>query len=64
LLVYLHRDLKIKKIYKPDQATHIIMTNRASFNSNDKVTCFNKYMGDDLVSVSRNNLVFSVLRKM
>ena len=64
LLVYLHKNLKIKKIYKPDQATHIIMTNRASFNINDKVTCFNKYEGDDLVSVSRNKLVFSVLRKM
>ena len=64
LLVYLHKNLKIKKIYKADQATHIIMTNRASFNINDKVTCFNKYEGDDLVSVSRNKLVFSVLRKM
>ena len=64
LLLHLNKNLKIKKIYTSDQATHIIMTNRASFNINDKVTCFKKHKGEDLVSVSRSKLVFSVLRKM
>ena len=64
LLLHLNKNLKIKKIYTPDQASHIIMTNRASFNINDKVTCFKKHKGEDLVSVSRSKLVFSVLRKM
>ena len=64
LLLHLNKNLKIKKIYTPDQASHIIMTNRASFNINDKVTCFKKHKGKDLVSVSRSKLVFSVLRKM
>ena len=64
LLFYLNKNLNIKQIYPLNQASHIIMTNRASFNINDKVTCFKKYKGEDLVYVSRSKLVFSVLRKI
>jgi len=64
VLFYLNKNLNINKIYTPDQASHIIMTNKTSFNINDKVTCFKKYNGQDLVSVSRSKLVFSVLRKI
>ena len=64
VLFYLNKNLNVNKIYTPDQASHIIMTNKTSFNINDKVTCFKKYNGQDLVSVSRSKLVFSVLRKI
>lgn len=61
---YLYRDLGIKKIYNIEDSTHLIMTNRASFNKNDKTSCFNKYSGKDILKVSRNDLTMSVLRKL
>ena len=64
LLYYLEKNLNIKKIYTLDQATHIIMTNRASFDINTKITCFNKYEGKNSTYVSRGKLVFSVLREI
>jgi hypothetical protein len=63
LKFYLTRYLNISKVYNFDNSTHVIMTNRASFNVNEKITCFNKYPGIDLIAVTRNNLLLSVLRK-
>ena len=47
---------------------YVIMTNRATFkdeetSSRNVKTCFQKYKGEDLVSVKRNGLVLSTLRK-
>jgi hypothetical protein len=64
LLFYLKKYLNISKLYNPNVATHIIMTNRASFDISNKVTCFNQYPGFDLISVSRNQLPFSIFRKL
>ena len=64
LLYYLEKNLNVKKIYTLDQATHIIMTNRASFDINTKITCFNRYEGKNLTYVSRGKLIFSVLREI
>ena len=60
---YLNKDLNVSNIYNLNDSTHILMTNRASFNVNDKTTCFNKHMGVDLVSVTRDQLLLSVLRE-
>ena len=37
------------------------MTNRASFNKNDKRSCFDIYKGKDLFLVKRDNLILSKL---
>ena len=63
LLYYLKKYLNINKIYNYDMSTHIIMTNRASFNVNDKTTCFKKYKGNDLVTITRDDLILSTMRK-
>ena len=54
----------VKKMYRPENADYIIMTNRASFKIDDKETCFTKYPGKNILKVSRNKLIFSVLRKL
>jgi len=54
----------IKKMYRPKNADYIIMTNRASFKIGDKKTCFTKYPGKNILEVSRQKLIFSVLRKL
>lgn len=41
-----------------------IMTNRASFNVKDKRTCFQKYLGDELLSINRSNVKLSKLIKI
>ena len=41
-----------------------IMTNRASFNVKDKRTCFQKYLGDELLSINRGNIKLSKLIKI
>lgn len=62
---YLSKKFK-KKInltnYK--NADLVIMTNRASFNVNDKRTCFQKYSGNELFFVERNNTKLSKLIKI
>jgi len=60
----LNKSHGVKKIYRPENADYIIMTNRASFKINDKETCFIKYPGKNILKVSRNKLIFSVLRKL
>ena len=45
-------------------ADFIIMTNRASFNINDKRTCFNTYKGQDLAIVKRKDLILSKFTKI
>ena len=45
-------------------ADFIIMTNRASFNINDKRTCFNTYKGEDLAIVKRKDLILSKFTKI
>ena len=52
------------KIYRPETADYIIMTNRASFKISDKKTCFTKYPGKNILEVSKQKLIFSVLRKL
>tara|TARA_B110000438_G_C15668386_1_gene587075 strand:- start:453 stop:890 length:438 start_codon:yes stop_codon:yes gene_type:complete len=46
---------------------YIIMTNRALVESIDKLntvkTCFQKFQGEDIISVSRNGLILSTMRK-
>ena len=43
------------------------MTNRALVESIDKLntvkTCFQKFQGEDIISVSRNGLILSTMRK-
>ena len=45
-------------------ADFIIMTNRASFNINDKRTCFDAYKGQDLMIVKRQDLILSKFTKI
>ncbi len=60
----LNKKHNIKKLYKPQNANYIIMTNRASFKIGNKETCFTKYPGENILKVSRQKLIFSVLRKI
>lgn len=61
---YLKKYLNIKILDSSKDATHIIMTNRASFNVNIKKTCFEMFPGKDVETVSRNGLVLSTLREL
>ena len=40
------------------------MTNRASFNKNEKRTCFERFNGEDIILTERGGLKLSVLRKL
>lgn len=59
---YLKTYLNITKIYR--DADHILMTNRASFDPNKKTTCFSSFEGEDIVTVTKNGLMLSTLRKI
>jgi len=60
----LNKEHGVKKIYRSKNADYIIMTNRASFKIGDKKTCFTKHPGKNILEVSRQKLIFSVLRKL
>ena len=60
----LNKSYNIKKLYRPQNADYIIMTNRASFKIGNKETCFIKYPGKNILEVSKQKLIFSVLRKI
>ena len=64
LVFLLNKKHDVKKIYRSNNADYIIMTNRASFKIDDKETCFTKYPGKNILEVSRQKLIFSVLRKL
>ena len=64
LIFQLNKDFGVNKIYRPENADYIIMTNRASFKIGNKKTCFTKYPGKNILEVSRQKLIFSVLRKL
>ena len=61
--------LKLKKVdYRYDDYDYVIMTNRAEGNSDvhdltDVETCYTKFKGTDVISVSRRGLLLSTLRK-
>ena len=61
---YLSKKYKRFNITHPSEADFIIMTNRASFNKNDKRTCFDIYKGQDLFFVKRANLILSKFTKI
>ena len=66
-LHYLSKKFKKINFTKPIDADFIIMTNRASFNKNDKRSCFDIYKGKDLFYVKRGNLIlskFTMLKNM
>lgn len=60
---FLKKNIKIN-ITSIIDADFIIMTNRASFNINDKRTCFNTYKGQDLAIVKRKDLILSKFTKI
>tara|TARA_Y100000590_G_C15423708_1_gene902383 strand:- start:265 stop:615 length:351 start_codon:yes stop_codon:yes gene_type:complete len=64
LAFLLNKEYGIKKVYRAKDSDYIIMTNRASFNINEKETCFTKYPGKNILEVSKQKLIFSVLRKL
>ena len=61
---YLSKRFKKFNITTPSEADFIIMTDRASFNINDKRTCFDIYKGQDLFFVKRGNLILSKFTKI
>lgn len=46
-----------------EESEYIIMTNRVLFHEGTK-TCFDEFLGNEIVSVKRNGLVLSTIRKM
>ena len=60
---YFRKNLK-NRVFSRNDADYILMTNRASFDVNNKVTCFNEFKGEDLVTVSRLGLTLSTFRKL
>ena len=50
----------------PENSEFIVMTNRTIHNKNDLsiTNCFDKYTGNDVFSVERNNLTLSTIRKI
>ena len=57
-----------KNLYAKD-VDYIIMTNRAEYGRDNNTlanikTCFEKFRGEDLVSVKRNGLMLSTIRKL
>jgi len=61
---YLSKKYKKLNITPARKADFIIMTNRASFDANDKRTCFDVYKGIDLFYVKRGNLILSKFTKL
>lgn len=61
---YLFKKFNKINITNFESADLAIMTNRTSFNLNDRKTCFQKYLGDELVIVQRNNMQLSKLIKI
>ena len=61
---YLSKKNKTIKITRPIDADFMIMTNRASFNKNDKRTCFDIFKGKDIFFVKRGNLILSKFTKI
>ena len=54
-----------KVIFVPyEQADYMIMINTVSTDINNKSRCFSLFPGKDIVSVSRLEVIFSVLRKL
>ena len=48
-----------------NNSEYIIMTNRTTIDKNNKLTnCFNKFRGENIFKVSRNNVDLSVIRKI
>lgn len=48
-----------------NNSEYIIMTNRTTLDKNNKLTnCFNKFSGENIFKVSRNNVDLSVVRKI
>ncbi len=58
-LHYLLKRFEKINLTKPGNADFILMTNRASFNKNDKRSCFDIHRGKDLFYVKRGNLILS-----
>ena len=60
-------DLTFIKTYKDKIYDYIIMTNRHNGKDDDKKakvkTCFDTYKGKDILSVKRNGLILSTIRK-
>ena len=61
---YLSKKYKKFNITNAREADFIIMTDRASFDTNDKRTCFDVYKGQDLFFVKRGNLILSKFTKI
>ena len=61
---YLSKRYKKFNITSAREADFIIMTDRASFDTNDKRTCFDVYKGKDLFYVKRGNLILSKFTKL
>ena len=64
LLYYLYRYLGKKFIYKNEresEANHVILINRTLFA---EITCNEYYVGENVVTVSRNGVILSALRKL
>ena len=64
LLYYLYRYLGKKFIYRnerKDEANHVILINRALLT---ETTCNEYYVGENVVTVSRNGVILSALRKL
>jgi len=61
---YINKYFGIKNFVNIKEADYIMMTNRASFNINNKTTCFNQFKGEDLAKVSRLGLTYSIFRKI
>ena len=51
------------KIVPPQDADYIIMNNRVMFYEGT-INCFDKFKGKDIVSIKRNGLILSVIRKI
>jgi hypothetical protein len=61
---YLSKKYKKFKITPTNEAHFIIMTNRISFNKNDRRTCFDIFKGQDLFFVKRGDLILSKFTKI
>ena len=61
---YLSQRYKKFKVTNASDAHYLIMTNKASFNKNDKRTCFDIYKGKDFYFVKRGNLILSKFTKI
>ncbi len=61
---YLSRRYKKFRVTNASDAHYLIMTNKSSFNKNDKRTCFDIYKGKDFYYVKRGNLILSKFTKI